>query len=116
MNFLNSNNLLYLRQYGFRKNMSTSMEIMELVENNIITNAMDNGKVTIGAMDNGKVTIGVFIDLKKAFDTVVILSSARMNIICIITYLKNWSMITQVINYKATGGYSLQFISKICYR
>ena len=42
MNFLNFNNLLYLRQYGFRKNMSTSMAIMELVEN--ITNAMDNGK------------------------------------------------------------------------
>ena len=58
MNFLNSNNLLYLRQYGFRKNMSTPMAIMELVKN--ITNAMDNGKFTIG----------VFIDLKKAFDTV----------------------------------------------
>ena len=57
-NFLNSNNLLYLRQYGFRKNMSTAMAIMELVEN--ITNAMDNGKFTIC----------VFIDLKKAFDTV----------------------------------------------
>ena len=58
MNFLNSNNLRYLRQYGFRKNMSTSMAIMELVEN--ITNAMDNGKFTVG----------VFIDLIKAFDTV----------------------------------------------
>ena len=53
MNFLNSNNLLYLRQYGFRKNMSTSMAIMESVEN--ITTAMDNGKYTIGD----------FIDLKK---------------------------------------------------
>ena len=40
------------------KNMSTSMTIMEFVEN--ITNAMDNGKFTIG----------VFIDLKKAFYTV----------------------------------------------
>ena len=38
--------------------MSTSMAIMELVEN--ITTAMDNGKFTIG----------VFIDLKKALDTV----------------------------------------------
>ena len=38
--------------------MSTSMAIMELVENNTT------------AMDNGKFTIGVFIDLKKAFDTV----------------------------------------------
>ena len=58
MNFLNSNNVLYLRQYGFRKNMSTTMAIMELVEN--ITKAMDNGKFTIG----------VFIDLKKALDIV----------------------------------------------
>ena len=58
IHFLTSNNLLYLRQYCFRKNMSTSMAIMELVEN--ITNAMDNGKFTIG----------VFIDLTKAFDTV----------------------------------------------
>ena len=40
------------------KNMSTSMAIMELVEN--ITTPMDNGKFTIV----------VFIDLKKAFDTV----------------------------------------------
>ena len=40
------------------KNMSTSIAIMELVEE--ITNAMDRGKFTIG----------VFIDLKKAFDTV----------------------------------------------
>ena len=38
--------------------MSTSMAIMELVEN--IANAMDNGKFTIS----------VFIDLKNAFDTV----------------------------------------------
>ena len=58
MNFLNSNNLLYLRQYGFRKNVFTSMAIMELVEN--ITTAMDNGKFTIG----------VFIDLKKTCYTV----------------------------------------------
>ena len=58
MNFLNSHNLLYVRQYGFKKNTFTSMAIMELVEN--ITNAMDNGKFTIG----------FFIDLKKAFDTV----------------------------------------------
>ena len=60
MNFLNSNHLLYLRQYGFRKNMSTSMAIMELVQN--ITNAM--------IMENSPY-IGVFIDPKKAFDTVV---------------------------------------------
>ena len=58
MDFLNKKQILYLRQYGFRKNMSTSIAIMELVAE--ITNAMDRGKFTIG----------VIIDLKKAFDTV----------------------------------------------
>ena len=58
MNFLNTKQVLYIRQYGFRKNMSTSMAIMELVEE--ITNAMDKRKLTIV----------VFIDLKKAFDMV----------------------------------------------
>ena len=47
-----------LEAIWFQKNMSTSMAIMELVEN--ITTAMDNGKFTIG----------VFIDIKTAFDTV----------------------------------------------
>ena len=47
--------MLYLRQYGFRKGMSTSMAIMELMED--ITSAVDRGKLTIG----------IFIDLKKAF-------------------------------------------------
>ena len=57
MNFVESKNMLYLRQYGFRKGMSTSMAIMELMED--ITSAVDRGKLTIG-----------IIDLKKAFDTV----------------------------------------------
>ena len=45
-------------QYGFRSNCSTSMALMELLEE--ITNSIDNKKSTIG----------VFIDLKKAFDTI----------------------------------------------
>ena len=40
------------------KNMSTSLAVLELVEE--ITNAIDDCKSTVG----------VFIDLKKAFDTV----------------------------------------------
>ena len=58
MYFLNKTNVLYKRQYGFRKNMSTSLAILELVEE--MTNAIDDSKSTVG----------VFIDLKKAFDTV----------------------------------------------
>ena len=55
---IDSNQILYKRQYGFRKQMSTSLAIIELVEE--ITNSLDNHEATVG----------VFIDLKKAFDTV----------------------------------------------
>ena len=58
MYFLDKKQILYKSQYGFRKNMSTSLAILELVEE--ITNATDDCKSTVG----------VFIDLKKAFDTV----------------------------------------------
>ena len=56
--FLCVNNILSSSQYGFRTNLSTSLAVMELIEE--ITNATDNKKHAIG----------VFIDLKKAFDTV----------------------------------------------
>ena len=58
MAFIDSNQILYKSQYGFRKQMSTSLAIIELVEE--ITNSFDNHEATVG----------VFIDLKKAFDTV----------------------------------------------
>ncbi len=58
MSFIEEKNILYESQYGFRKNMSTSLAILELVEN--ITTSIDDCKSTVG----------IFIDLKKAFDTV----------------------------------------------
>ena len=58
MAFIDSNQILYKIQYGFRKQMSTSLAIIELVEE--ITNSLDNHEATVV----------VFIDLKKAFDTV----------------------------------------------
>ena len=59
MAFIDSNQILYKSQYGFRKQMYTSLEMFELVEE--ITNSLDNHEST---------TVGVFIDLKKASDTV----------------------------------------------
>ena len=56
--FLIANNILSSSQYGFRTKLSTSLAVMELIEE--ITNATDNKKHAIG----------VFIDLKKEFDTV----------------------------------------------
>jgi len=58
IDFVKKLNILYLRQYGFRDNMSTAMAIFELTE--AITTSLDKKESTIG----------VFIDLKKAFDTI----------------------------------------------
>ena len=58
MAFIDSNQILYESQYGFRKQLSTSLAIIELVEE--ITNSLDNHEATVG----------VYINLKKAFDTV----------------------------------------------
>ena len=57
MSFIEEKNILCESQYGFRKNMSMSLAILELVEN--ITTSIDDCKSTVG----------IFIDLKKAFDT-----------------------------------------------
>lgn len=58
MSFIASQNILYSGQYGFRNNLSTSLAIMDLVEE------------LTSAIDSSKFTVGVFIDLKKAFDTI----------------------------------------------
>ena len=58
MDFLDTNNILYDKQFEFRKSHSTSHAIITLVD-----------KVSC-ALDTGKFIVGVFLDLKKAFDTV----------------------------------------------
>ena len=56
--FIEHFNVLSDNQYGFRNNRSTSLAVIELLEN--VTNAIDAKQHTIG----------IFIDLKKAFDTI----------------------------------------------
>ena len=56
--FLETNNILYNRQFGFRNKHSTVLGLITLTED--IKNSIDKGKLTCG----------VFIDLQKAFDTV----------------------------------------------
>ena len=58
ISFIESNNVICSGQYGFREKRSTSMALIELLEN-----------ITYNC-DKKMVTAGVFIDLKKAFDTV----------------------------------------------
>jgi hypothetical protein len=56
--FVEKNNILTDYQYGFRKNRSTELAMIELV--NRITEQIDKGKYTIG----------IFLNLSKAFDTI----------------------------------------------
>ena len=56
--FIDSLNVLYKYQFGFRHKHSTQQPIIALVN-----------KIT-SSLDTGVLVIGVFLDLKKAFDTV----------------------------------------------
>ena len=56
--YLVKNSLLTENQFGFKAQHSTSMAVLQLVDQ-IATQ-----------LDNGNLTVGVFIDLSKAFDTV----------------------------------------------
>ena len=58
IDFLDSNNLLYKYQFGFRKSHSTSHAIITLVH-----------KVP-RALDTGKFVVGLYLDIQKAFDAV----------------------------------------------
>lgn len=55
--FLQKYELLYDSQYGFRKNLSTELAILEF-QNRIIR-----------SLENQNYTLGLFLDLSKAFDT-----------------------------------------------
>ena len=58
LQYINSNDILYDKQFGFRKGHSTSHAIITLVE-----------KVS-KALDTGKIVVGVYLDIRKPFDCV----------------------------------------------
>ena len=58
MEFLNEQKILYCKQYGFRKDISTAHAIINLIDN------------IESAIDNKQFVCGIFIDLQKAYDTV----------------------------------------------
>ena len=57
-NYLDQNNLLYSKQFGFRSGHSTDHPLIDLVDS------------IYRSFNESKYTLGVFIDLSKAFDTV----------------------------------------------
>ena len=56
--FLDKNNILYKYQFGFRKNYSTSLALLEVVDS------------CYKNLDKGNKVLGIYFDLQKAFDTV----------------------------------------------
>ena len=58
MGFLNDQKVLYKKQFGFQKKISTAHAVISLIEN------------IEKAIDNKMFVCGVFVDLQKAFDTV----------------------------------------------
>ena len=56
--FLNSNNIIYNLQFGFRQQYSTSHALVNITEN------------IRKALDGGNIGCGIFVDLQKAFNTV----------------------------------------------
>ena len=58
LKFINKHNILTQNQFGFRKNRSTELAIIE-VYNNLLSN-----------LENNKYTCAIFLDLAKAFDSV----------------------------------------------
>ena len=60
-NFLEDNNILYNKQFGFRKNNSTMDALIKITE-----------KIK-ESIDKGKYGCGIFIDLRKAFNHDILL-------------------------------------------
>ena len=57
-NYLNDNNLLFHKQFGFRKGHSTDHYLIKLID------------CIYDSFNQNKYTLGILIDLSKAFDTV----------------------------------------------
>lgn len=58
ISFIEDNAILYKYQFGFRKNYSTSLALIDVVDN-IYEN-----------LDTNQTVVGIYLDLTKAFDTV----------------------------------------------
>ena len=57
--YLDNNNLIYNKQFGFRSNYSTNHAILSITEH------------ILGLLGTGRYVCGIFVDLEKAFDTVI---------------------------------------------
>lgn len=103
--FINKFNIINESQYGFRKTRSTTMAIIEAVEE------------IAKALDKRKYAVGIFIDLKKAFDTLnhtILLQ--KLELYGIRGVALNWlrSYLTDRQQYVKMGDYSSELLSITC--
>ena len=56
--FIEKHKILYIRQFGFRQNHSTTLALIDIID-----------KIK-SAIDNNEYAIGIFLDVKKAFDSI----------------------------------------------
>ena len=90
-NFLTEHNILSMNQFGFRKNYSTFLALMNLVDN-ISKN-----------IDDGNYSIGIFLDLSKAFDTIDGIRGVTLN------WFKHYlNDIEQFVSYYNTTSVSMK--------
>ena len=59
VDFLDSNNILYEHQYGFRTGHSTNRAVITLIE--IVANKL---------IDTGNIVVEIYLDIRKAFDAI----------------------------------------------
>ena len=106
-NYLNDNNLLFRKQFGFRKGHSTDHALIKLIDS------------IYDSFNQNKYTLGVFIDLSKAFDTVdhniltdkLNFSGIKNNSIkCFLSYLSNTKQFVQAGAIKTS---SLDIICRV---
>ena len=107
--YLTNYNRLYNNQVGFRRNHSTSMALIQLV-NNIAS-----------AMDNRELTAGVFLGLSKAFDTSNHILLNTLDHYGIRGHSLNWisSYLTnrkQLIQFTLTGTNRMWYCPRINFR
>ena len=103
--FLESNDLIYSLQFGFRKNYSTSLALLSLTEN------------IKQEIDKGRFGCGIFIDFQKAFDTVdhnILLE--KLHHYGIRGISNNWfkSYLNDRKQYVTINGYNSDFASIEC--
>lgn len=97
--FLNNHDILYPKQFGFRKQHSTSQAVLTIVER------------IRHCLDKGELACGVFVDLQKAFDTVdhkILLS--KLNHYGIRGKANDWfrSYLTGRLQYVSIGEFKSQ--------